>query len=224
MTRLVIFDFDGLMVNSEHVVFAALRELFGDHGHTFTWEFYCTTIGLPSAEATRLYLASFAIDLTPEQFLAAERELTQRYLATELALMPGLLPLLDDLRVRGVRMVIASSSHRAYIVPILERFGLFGYFEAVVAIDDVARGKPHPDLVLRALEVAGVPAGRAIMLEDSAHGAEAAHRAGVRCIAVPTPGIAHDRFPHAAAVVPDLVAARPLIAEILGLTSDETAS
>lgn len=224
VTRLVIFDFDGLMVNSEHVVFTALRELFARHGHTFTWEFYCTTIGLPSVEAARVYFARFPIDLSPEAFADAERELTQRYMATELALMPGLLPLLDDLRARGVRLVIASSSRRAYILPILERFGLAASFDAVVSIDDIERGKPHPDLVLKALAVAGVPAAQALMLEDSAHGAEAAYSAGVRCIAVPTEGIAPDRFPHAVAVVPDLVAATPLILELLEHTLDELRS
>jgi HAD superfamily hydrolase (TIGR01509 family) len=216
MTRLVIFDFDGLMVNTEHVVFAALRDLFERHGHdNFTWDFYCTTIGLPSVESTRIYLARFPLDLSPEEFIVAERELTQRYMATELALMPGLMPLLDDLRARGVRMVIASSSRRVFILPILDRFGLRDYFDAVISIDDVARGKPHPDLVLKALEVAGVSPSQAIMLEDSPHGAEAARRASVRCVAVPTRGVDASRFAHADAVVADLDSVQSLLSSLL---------
>jgi HAD superfamily hydrolase (TIGR01509 family) len=215
MTRLVIFDFDGLMVNSEHVVFAALRELFERHGHDFTWDFYCTTIGLPSVEATRMYLASFPLDLPPEDFVLAKQDLIQGYMATELALMPGLIPLLDGLRARGLRMVIASSSRRDYILPILGRFGLHAYFDAVVCIDDVARGKPHPDLVLKALEIGGASPCQAIMLEDSPHGTEAARRAGVRCIAIPTQGVDTSRFAYADAVVADLDAARPLLYTLL---------
>src|SRR5579871_1167639 len=145
---LVIFDFDGLMVNSEHVVHAALREVFARHGQELTWEFYCTTIGLPSAIAADLYLSHLPIPLSPAELVEAERESARALMATELKLLPGLLPLLEDLRSRRVRRVIASSSRRDYIVPLLERFGIRDDFEAVVSIDDVARGKPYPDLVL----------------------------------------------------------------------------
>lgn len=212
---LVIFDFDGLMVNSEHVVYAALAEVFARHGQDLTWKYYCTTIGLPSAVATQMYVRDLPIPLTEDEFALAERDATERHLETKLALMPGLVPLLDDLRERGVRMVICSSSRRDYILPILDRFGIRDYFEAVIGIDDVARGKPHPDLVLKALEVAGVGAAQAIMLEDSAHGVEAAHRAGVYVIAVPTPGIDPAGFQRADALVDDLATAHSLIRKIL---------
>ncbi len=214
--ELVIFDFDGLMVNSEHVVYAALREIFARHGQALTWEFYCTAIGLPSPVAARTYLSHLPIPLSEAELVEAERVSARALMATELILLPGLLPLLEDLRERGVRRVIASSSRREYILPLLGRFGIRDDFEAVVSIDDVARGKPHPDLVLRALEVTGVPAERAVMLEDSAHGVEAAHAAGVRVIAVPTPGIDPARFARADAVVDDLFAAHSLLLPWLG--------
>ncbi|HEX6817829.1 MAG TPA: HAD family phosphatase [Ktedonobacterales bacterium] len=214
--KLVIFDFDGLMVNSEHVVYAALREIFASHGQNLTWDFYCTTIGLPSPVAARMYLGHLPIPLSEEELVEAERVSARELMATELLLLPGLLPLLEDLRVRGIPSVICSSSRRSYILPILERFGIAEYFAAVVSIDDVARGKPHPDLVHKALEVAHVASGQAVMLEDSAHGVEAAHAAGVYVIAVPTPGIDLARFERADAVVQDLVAAHALVTERLG--------
>jgi HAD superfamily hydrolase (TIGR01509 family) len=212
VTRLVIFDHDGLMVNSEDVVFAALQQLFRRHQHDFTWEYYSGTIGLPVAESLRLYLRDFPIPLTYEDFTAERNRLVAEQMATALRPMPGLVSLLDLLRERGVPLAVATSGTREYITRTLERFALADYFQAVVCIDDVARGKPHPDLVLRALEVTNTPADEAIMLEDAPHGVEAAHRAGVFCLAVPTRGIDLNLYRKAGAIASDLVAVRRLFA------------
>lgn len=212
MTRLVIFDHDGLMVNSEDVVFAALQQLFRTHQHDFTWHYYSGTIGLPVAESLRMYLRDFPIPLSYEDFTAERNRLVAAQMETALRPMPGLLALLDLLRERGVALAVATSGTRAYITRNLERFGLAEYFQAVVCIDDVARGKPHPDLVLRALEVTTTPAEEAIMLEDAPHGVEAAYRAGVFCVAVPTRGIDLNLYRKAGAIASDLLAVRRLFA------------
>jgi HAD superfamily hydrolase (TIGR01509 family) len=203
-TELVIFDHDGLMVNTEDVVYAALTDIFREHDIEFTWDYYCTTIGLPVVDSLRLYLRDYRLPLTFEEFQARRNTLVGERLATSLQIMPGLPPLLEHLRSRGVRMAIATSGTRDYIERNLVRFGLAGYFEAVACIDDVARGKPHPDLVLKALELTGTAPADAVMLEDAPHGVEAAHRAGVFCVAVPTRGIALDRFAAADVVARDL--------------------
>lgn len=212
MTRLVIFDHDGLMVNSEDVVFAALQQVFRRHQHDFTWDYYSGTIGLPVAESLHLYLRDFPIPLTYEDFTAERNRLVAEQMETALRPMPGLVPLLDLLRERAVPLAVATSGTREYITRNLERFALAEYFQAVVCIDDVARGKPHPDLVLRALELTGTPAAEAIMLEDAPHGVEAAHRAQVFCVAVPTRGIDLNLFRKAGAIVSDLLAVRHLFA------------
>jgi len=214
MRKLVIFDHDGLMVNSEHVVFAALRDIFGRYGHDFAWDYYCTSIGLPVAESIARYLRDIPIGVPYDDFFAERDALVREYMETRLALMPGLVELLDELARHGVPMAIATSGARAYIARNLDRFGIARYFSAIACIDDVARGKPHPDLILKALEMMGARPEEAIMLEDSPHGVEAARRAGVRCIAVPTAGIAPARF-AGAAVAPNLLAARPLLLDLL---------
>jgi HAD superfamily hydrolase (TIGR01509 family) len=210
VTQLVIFDHDGLMVNSEDVVFAALRQLFRRHQHDFTWDYYSGTIGLPVADSLRLYHRDFPIPLTLDEFTAERNRLVAEQMETALGLMPGLVPLLDLLRERGVPLAVATSGTRAYITRNLERFGLTGYFEAVVCIDDVARGKPHPDLILRALELTATSSADALMLEDAPHGVEAAHRAGVFCVAVPTRGIDLNLYREAGAIASDLFAVRRL--------------
>ena len=210
MTRLVIFDHDGLMVNSEDVVFGALQQLFLQYQHQFTWEYYTGTIGLPVAESLRLYLRDFPIPLTYGEFTAEHNRRVAQQMDVALALMPGLIPLLDLLRARRLPLAVATSGTREYITRNLRRFGLTDYFRAVVCIDDVARGKPHPDLVLRALDITSTAAADAIMLEDAPHGVEAARRAGVFCVAVPTRGIDLNLYRTAGAIASDLLAVRRL--------------
>jgi HAD superfamily hydrolase (TIGR01509 family) len=208
---LVIFDHDGLMVNTEDVVFAALQEIFRRYGHDFTWDYYCTSIGLPISDSVRMYLRDIPLSVSYDDFLAERNALVGAYLNERLAPMPGLVELLDELERRGAPMAVATSGMRATITRALERFGLARYFAAVVCIEDVARGKPHPDLILRALGVTGTRPDCAIMLEDSPHGVEAAHRAGVYTIAVPTRGIDPQLFAKADVVVKDLVEARDVV-------------
>jgi HAD superfamily hydrolase (TIGR01509 family) len=208
MTKLVIFDHDGLMVNSEDVVFAALCELFGRYEKGFPWDYYCQTIGLPVAESIRMYVEDFPVGRTYEEFFAERNRLVGERLITHLRLMPGVVELLDTLRAQGIATAVATSGTRDYIARNLERFDIAHYFAAVVCIEDVRRGKPHPDLILRALEATGTPSEEAIMLEDAPHGVEAAQRAGVYCIAVPTQGIDYSRFQRADLIARDLLAVR----------------
>lgn len=211
--RLIIFDHDGLMVNTEDVVYAALVQLFEEHGCALSWDYYITSLGMPSIEAMKMFLRDLPLDMTLEQLAAERNKRVQELTETDLKTMPGLIPLLDALRARGDRMAVATSGRRAHIEHSLERFGLTGYFEAVVCIEDVKRGKPHPDLILEVLRRTGTAAKNAIMLEDAPRGVEAAHNADVFCIAVPTHGIPLDAFALAPAIARDLPTVQRLLAE-----------
>lgn len=210
--RLVIFDHDGLMVNTEDVVYAALVQLFGEYGHPFPWEYYITSLGMPVIEALAMYLRDLAIDMTVDELAAVRSKRVQALIETNLRPMPGLAPLLEALRARGDLLAVATSGTRSHISKSLARFGLTDYFDAVVCIDDVARGKPHPDLILEVLRRTGTAASDAIMLEDAPLGVEAAHRAEVFCIAVPTHGIPLDAFALAPAIARNLEAVQRLLA------------
>ncbi len=211
--RLVIFDHDGLMVNTEDVVYAALVQLFEEHGCALSWDYYITSLGMPSIEAMKMFLRDLPLDMTLEQLAAERNKRVQELTETDLKTMPGLIPLLDALRARGDRMAVATSGRRAHIEHSLERFGLTGYFEAVVCIEDVKRGKPHPDLILEVLRRTGTAANNTIMLEDAPRGVEAVHYADVFCIAVPTHGIPLDAFALAPAIARDLLTVQRLLAE-----------
>ena len=209
--RLVIFDHDGLMVNTEDVVYAALVQLFGEYGCAFPWDYYATSLGMPVAEALAMYLRDLPLPLTMEELAAVRNERVRALTETDLRPMPGLLPLLEALRARGDLLAVATSGTRSHISASLARFSLTDYFDAVVCVDDVARGKPHPDLILEVLRRTGVAPHDAIMLEDAPRGVEAAQRADVFCIAVPTHGLPLDDFALAPALARDLFAVQRLL-------------
>lgn len=211
MTKLVIFDHDGLMVNSENIVFAALQHLFREQKQEISWEYYCTTIGLPVVESIKTYLRDFPLNLTFEEFFEERNKLVDELLETELQPMAGLLSLLEYLKSRGVRMVVASSGRREYIEKNLARYNIAAYFSAIVSVDDVQRGKPFPDIFLQALAVTETDSADALVLEDAPHGVEAASRAGIFCIAVPTRGINYNRFQQADIIAENLDTVRKVL-------------
>ena len=211
LPRLVIFDHDGLMVNSEQIVYAAERELFAAYADAFSWEYFLTSVGMPVADSMAMFLAAMPLPGTFAEIMARRNALVRAYLAERIELMPGLLALIESLRAHAVRMAIATSATHAHLAHTLERFALAGFFETTVCVEDVQRGKPHPDLILEVLRRTGVPASEAIMLEDAPLGVEAAHRAGVSCVAVPTRGLPPSRFPTAEAILPDLHAVRDML-------------
>lgn len=210
--RLVIFDHDGLMVNTEDVVFTAYSRIFGAREIAFPWDYYVTSLGMPVADSLAMYLRDLGDPMTLDELAEARAEQMRTLIETDLRPMPGLTPLLDALQARGDLLAVATSGTRSHIDRSLARFGLTSYFDAVVCIDDVARGKPHPDLILEALRRTATTAADAIMLEDAPLGVEAAHRAGVFCIAVPTHGVPLEEFALAPAICRDLQAVQRLLA------------
>lgn len=209
--RLVIFDHDGLMVNTEDVVYAAYAQIFGEQGCAFPWDYYITSLGMPVAESLEMYLRDLPVTMSLDELIAARAERMQTLTETDLQLMPGLLPLVRALRARGDLLAVATSGTHSHISKSLARFELVDYFDAVVCIDDVARGKPHPDLILEAMRRTGAVASNTIMLEDAPRGVEAAHRAEVFCIAVPTHGIPLEEFALAPAIARDLHAVQRML-------------
>lgn len=215
MLKLVIFDHDGLMVNSEHVVFSALREIFAIYNHDYSWNYFTQHIGLSVEESLHIFYKDFPLPIPFEEFYSERNKRVEMYLAQKLELMPGLLPLLTILKRHGVSMAISTSGKKEYILKNLKKFDLTDFFSCVVSIDDVKQGKPHPDLVLKVLEILNVSPKDAMMLEDSPLGIEAANRAGVWSIAIPTSGMDLTKFSHAKRVFPDLYAAEVYINKLL---------
>lgn len=204
MIKLVIFDYDGLMVNSEEVIFSSLKDIFKQYNHKLTWEYYTQYIGLPVAKSLPLFYKDHPIKITFDEFYKLRNSKVHEYLQSKSKIMPGLIPLLKKLRKLKIALAICTSGKREYIESSLKKFNLKNYFNSVTCIDDVKRGKPYPDLILKTLEVEKVPNNKALILEDSPNGIECSYNAGVFSIAVPTKGMDYNRFKKADLILSNL--------------------
>lgn len=195
--KLIIFDYDGLMVNSEYVIYDALKIFYKKYGHDLSWEYFCRYIGTPVQDALKHFYKDYPIALSFDEFLDQRNRIVSKQIEKKLKLMPYLKELLDCLAKNNISMAIATSGKRDYISNMLEKFHINSHFKTIVCVDEVRRGKPHPDLINEVLKRTGFTPSETLIIEDSPHGIESARRAGIYSIAVPTRGVALHKFKDA---------------------------
>ena len=206
MVRALVFDFDGLIIDTEVPVYQAWAEVYERHGQRLEPEFWGSIIGYgldhfdPLADLERR--VGRPID---REAVQSARRLRQMELTMTLEILPGVREWRRDAVERGVRLGVASSSGRAWVVGHLERLGLDGW-DCVRCRDDVARTKPSPDLYVAVLGCLEVAPDEAVAVEDSSVGVEAAKAAGLYCVAVPSSLTSVQDFGHADLVLPSLAA------------------
>jgi len=185
--RAVIFDMDGLLLDTETLWHEAEVELFRRHGGEFTWDDKMAVIGT-SYEHTSVYFAD-RLGLPRErgaELVSEMLELMHGLVRRSVDARPGAVELVERLTaLEGVGLGLASNSPRYLVDDALATAGLSGAFEVIVTSDDVAHAKPAPDIYLLACERLGVHPADAIALEDSASGVAAAKSAGLTVIGVP---------------------------------------
>lgn len=206
----VLFDMDGLMFDTERLILRAWQRAMADFGYTASEEVFLASVGMTLESTNQLLRAAYG----PNFPLEATNDRTGEYVWQEVdargaPLKPGLLALLDFLEAHGVSKAVASSSERATIDRLLASVGLTERFAATVAGDEVAQGKPAPDIFLLAAQRLGIEPAHCLVLEDSNPGGRAAQAAGMAVIVVPDlKPPADDVASLAAAVLPDLHAVR----------------
>lgn len=205
----LLFDMDGLMVDSEPLWFEVEREFARERGGDFTLELARACIGCGILNTLRVMERTLGIPIEPERDMA---DVIGRFEARvgQLELKPGFTELFDEAGARGIPRALASSSARRLVHATLQRFGLRERFGAVVTGDCVEHPKPAPDIFLEAARRLGVATHGCVVLEDSQSGVRAGRAAGMKVIAVPETDPALFEA-LADAVVADLHAARALL-------------
>jgi len=194
----IIFDFDGVLVDTEMLHLAAFQAVAETIGVSLTREdYYRRYLGLADRECLAALCAAAARPASPGELdrLVERKRREFARLSRHVGLYPGVREVLEHLHA-GFLLAIASGAFHDEIETILQRAGVRGLFVAIVGADDVRAGKPAPDPFVHALRAinqhahTSVAAAQCIVVEDSARGITAAHAAGMRCVAVAT---SHER-------------------------------
>lgn len=201
----VVFDLDGTLVDSEPNYYEAGRRLLAAHGVPgFTWEQHTRFIGIGTRETLEILRREHGLDASLDTLLAEKNRLYLELARSGTEVFPEMRKLVELLHAAGLPMAVASGSSRAAIDAVLGATSLDALLPLRVSAEEVAHGKPEPDVFLEAARRLGVPASTCVVLEDAPPGAEAARRAGMRCVAVPyVPDTATDpAFAHAGLFFP----------------------
>lgn len=186
MIKAIVFDFDGLIVDTESPWYDALCEVYSEHGAELPLELYIQCVGTDWEHFDPYVYLS---ECTGKSFERTELQsyVKQKHmrLMEQTALRPGVKEYLEEAKALGLKIGLASSSEMKWVKSFLERFELLSYFECIRTSDYVKKVKPDPELYLQAVECLGVQPHEAIAFEDSLNGLRAAKAAGLNCFVVP---------------------------------------
>lgn len=186
MTKAVIFDFDGLLVDTEMIAYRIFKELVIPYGYDFTLQNYtqnyCGKMGMVNIKNL---ISSYNLPFGPEEGVVMMREREKEIFAEGVKLKNGALELLRFLNEHSYKTAIATSSTNERASKILKEHGIENQFDAFVFADDIKRSKPFPDVFLKAAEKLEVQPKDCLVLEDSEAGIEASANAGIPVICIP---------------------------------------
>jgi HAD superfamily hydrolase (TIGR01509 family) len=205
-TTHVLYDMDGLLLDTEPFYTEVTQAIVSRYGHTFEWSLKAKMIGKKAADSARILVDALQLPITPDDYLRERESLLAALFPTAQA-MPGARRLTAHLAAHGIPQAVASSSHRReFELKVEQHREWFGCFQCVVLGDDpeVNRGKPAPDIFLAAAARMGAEPSRCLVLEDAPSGVEAARAAGMPVVAVPNPAMNPDAYRDAAQILPSL--------------------
>lgn len=210
----LIFDMDGLMIDSERLYFAAEREMAAFYGKEIRDEQLWPLMGRKPIESLRLLREILGIGMPPEELLAWRNRLMLEKMRRDLGAMPGLIEILDAFHGR-LKLAVGTGAQREFLDIALDTLRIRPYFDVLQTADAVERGKPDPEIYLLTCRRLRLPPGECIVLEDARNGVLAGKAAGCRVIAVPNDYTRGQDFSAADWVEPDLFAAARRIEKLL---------
>ncbi|MFC7668550.1 HAD family hydrolase [Hymenobacter humi] len=203
MIRTVIFDMDGVIIDTEPLHHRAFFTQFAELGLAITEAEYATFLGGSTRNVFQRLQQEYGLTQDVESLLLRKRAVFNQLFDedADLDLLPGVRALIENLRAHGVRLVVASSASKATIARVFQRFALGPYFTHVVSGEDFVRSKPDPAIFRHAAALAETPVAECLVIEDSANGVTAAKAAGIYCIGYASPHSAGQDLRHADRII-----------------------
>lgn len=188
----LVFDFDGLILDTESPDHCAWSEIYAEHGLELPFERWLERVGSDGSGFDLCAPLEAHTGRSVDRAALRERRRRRKLdLLREEPPLPGVVAALESAQGRGLPCAVASNSSRAWVEGHLARLGLAGAFDALLCAEDATRLKPDPELYCAAVAALGVAPADALAFEDSPHGVRAARTAGLRCVAVPNPVTRH---------------------------------
>ncbi len=217
MIKAVIFDMDGVLVNSEPYHFKVEKQLLENMGISITDKEIESFVGLAMDKMWGRIKETYSLDESIENLVKEDTGFRVSFFAEIEKLDPieGVKDFIESVIAKKLKTAVASSSHTKLIETVLEKTGLSEYFPEIVSGFDVRHGKPYPDIFLKTAELLGVKADECIVVEDSFNGVKAARSAGMICIAYRNPESGNQDLSGADHIIDSFSSAADKLKEII---------
>ena len=186
MIKAVIFDLDGLMIDSERFHFKAYKKFLSKFNVVFNIENYIPYFGVSDADISIDLINKFKLPITKEELMEKKNKIFKSSFIKKVTLKRGLLNLLKKLHKNNYSLAVASSSHIDEIKTILSSLKISHFFKSIISVDFIKDGKPAPDIFLLAAKNLNIKPEDCLVLEDAPGGVIAAKKAGMKCYAIPS--------------------------------------
>jgi HAD superfamily hydrolase (TIGR01509 family) len=195
--RAIVFDMDGVLIDSEPLHLLAYQRFLADFGLTFLEEDNHNFLGMKDVDCAKHLLERHKLDITALEFVAKKEAVLHTLFLEQLKIQPGVLKTLEHAQRLNIPSAIASSATMPTIELVVEITGTRKYFRHLCSGDEVPNGKPAPDVFLLAAERLSAKPSECLVIEDTFNGVCAAKAAGMMCIAIPCQATRHQDFAHA---------------------------
>ncbi len=183
--RVVIFDLDGVLADSEPWWNEIDAKLLAQYGVRYRGEYHRNVLGVSYRLAVEFFKKAFGLSASADELIQRRGEIATEFFANRVGLFPSAKEVLQELRRMNLRLAVATSSVSASARPFLDRHQLTAFFDVIVTGDEIEHGKPRPDIYLRAAAKLNVAADACLVIEDALAGIAAAKAAKMRVAAIP---------------------------------------
>lgn len=185
-TKAFLFDMDGILVNTEDIAHDLFIEFAKEFNSKFTEDDHKHILGTTETFWTEYLCNKWSTSISPKEFANVFWSRRNMVLDSRLRLMSGVMKLLQNLKEKGYKIALVTSTPHEYVKIVLDRFEIFPYFNIIVAGDEISNGKPNPEPYIKAIRELGLSSSDCVVVEDALDGVKSGKSAGCFVIAVPT--------------------------------------